>query len=405
MESDVTLNALARAYTARRDVPPSARGKVLHKLSRCRTSALGGRLLGCDHCDHRAIVWNSCLDRHCPSCMGASAKAWVQKQEAALLPVPYFHIVFTLPRPLADLALYNKSAMYGLLMRVSAEVLQTIARDRKYLDGRIGFVSVLHTWSQTLEHHPHVHMIAAGGALCDDDTRWRASKPNFFLPTPVLAALFRRRFLEEVEKLRDADALRFQGRVDHLFEDHAWRALIRQLRAQSWVVYAKRPFGGPQQVLRYLARYTHRVAISNRRLQAFDGDRVTFAVRASAATNHERTMTLALDDFVGRFLLHLLPKGFTRIRHYGFLAGRHRDRNLATIRKLLRARAPEPEAAPERPADLCPVCGIGEMERRADLRPAALFRALLRKPQFASTGPPSSAMDPAAILALARRAA
>ncbi|MEQ9499404.1 MAG: IS91 family transposase [Deltaproteobacteria bacterium] len=404
MEAALTVNALARAYGARNYLPPSARGKVLRKLAQCRTSALGGRLLGCDHCGHRAVVWNSCLDRHCPSCMGASAKAWVEEQEAALLPVPYFHIVFTLPRPLADLALYNKVAMYGILMRVSAEVLQTIAADKKYLAGKVGFVSVLHTWSQTLEHHPHAHVIVAGGALCEDGARWRSSKPNFFLPTPVLAALFRRRFLEEVEALRDAGELRFQGRVANLVDDDVWRPLVRDLRAQKWVVYAKRPFGGPQQVLRYLAKYTHRVAISNRRLQAFDGERVTFAIRPSASRNHKRSMTLSLDAFVERFLLHLLPKGFTRIRHYGFLAGRYRQRNLARIRELLGARPPE--AVDPLPAlELCPVCGTGEMKRRADLQPPSRFVGRLRNPHFASTGPPHPTTDPSTILALARLAA
>ncbi len=349
----LSVNSLAREYRARHHLPPSARGKVLRKIAHCRTPALGGRLLECDRCDHRAVVWNSCLDRHCPSCRGAAAKAWVEKMEAALLPVPYFHIVFTMPRPLADLALYNKTKMYDLLMRTSAEVLKTIAADRKYFAGKIGFFSVLHTWSQTLEHHPHAHMVVAGGALCDEGNTWRASKPNFFLPTPVLAALFRRRFLEEVSKLRDAGDLRFQGRVVSLADDEQWGELVGKLRSQRWVVYAKPPFGGPQQVVRYLARYTHRVAIGNSRLRHFDGERVTFKVRASAATNDQREMTLSLDDFIERFLLHLLPKGFTRIRHYGFLAGRYREANLARIRDLLGVQAPIPADVDPIEPDAC----------------------------------------------------
>ena len=405
--SEVTLNELARQYRARHRLPQSARGKVLRKLAVCRTPAMGGRLLACDQCTHREVAWKSCLDRHCPSCMGASAKAWVKRQESALLPVPYFHIVFTLPRRLGDLALYNKSALYGLLMRVSAEVLQTIAGDKKYFGGRIGFVSVLHTWSQTLEHHPHVHMVVAGGALCDKGTAWRASKPNFFLPTRVLAALFRRRFLEEVAKLREAGALSFRGKVAGLIDDEAWEKLVRDLRARPWVVYAKPPFGGPAQVLRYLSRYTHRVAISNRRLQSFDGRIVAFTVRASAATNQHKILRLELDDFIERFLLHLLPRGFTRIRSYGFLAGRYREANLQLIRALLGA--PRPEAASEadeREDRHCPECGHGVLQPGADVAPhAAPSLRPIRKSLIASTGPPRSPVAGLDVLTLARAAA
>lgn len=405
VDAPLTVNALAREYRARHHMPPSARGKVLRKIAHCRTPALGGRLLECDQCDHRAVVWNSCLDRHCPSCLRAAAVAWVDRQEAALLPVHYFHIVFTMPRPLADIAFYNKTKMYGLLMRVSAEVLKTIAADRKYLAGKIGFVSVLHTWSQTLEHHPHVHMVVPGGALCDDGNTWRASKPNFFLPTRVLAALFRRRFLEEVAKLREAGDLQFLGRVANLADDVEWNELVAELRRKSWVVYAKPPFGGPQQVVRYLARYTHRVAIGNRRLIDFDGQRVTFAVRASAATNHQSQVTLSLDNFVERFLLHLLPKGFTRIRHYGFLAPRRREENLARIRELLGVEAPiaiEPEPGIAEP---CPACGVGELCRTSDVAPWALLLSEVRSPHIASTGPPQFDSSGWRALALARAVA
>jgi hypothetical protein len=397
----LTLNDLVREYRSRYPLPPSARSRVLRKLALCRTPGLGGHLLECNRCDNRTVAWNSCLDRHCPSCMGASAREWVQKQESALLPVPYFHVVFTLPRPLADLALYNKVPLYGLLMRVSAEVLQTIAGDKKYLGGKIGFVSVLHTWSQTLEHHPHVHMVVAGGALCDDGTTWRTSKDNFFLPTRVLAALFRRRFLEEVTRLRDCRLL-FQGRVAELQHAEAWAELIGELRKQDWVVYAKPPFGGPEQVVRYLARYTHRVAISNRRIQAFDGDVVTFGVRPSEATRNADALTLPLKAFVDRFLLHLLPQGFTRIRHYGFLAGPHRERNLATIRALLRVAAPSKVDIEDRAPDPCPICTIGTLHRGRDVAPWALVNGQLSNPQKASTGPPEIVWDLGAVLAFAR---
>lgn len=329
----------------------------------------------------------------------------MEQQEASLLPVPYFHIVFTMPRPLADLALYNKTKMYGLLMRVSAEVLKTIAADKKYLAGKIGFFSVLHTWSQTLEHHPHVHIVVPGGALCESGKTWRASKPNFFLPTPVLAALFRRRFLEEVAKLRDAGDLRFQGRVVDMADDDHWSKLLAELRSQRWVVYAKRPFGGPKQVVRYLSRYTHRVAIGNSRLLDFDGERVTFKVRASAATNAERKMTLFLDDFVGRFLLHLLPKGFTRIRHYGFLAGRYKEHNLDRIRELLGVTTRTPGAEQPIVSDPCPACGLGELHRTSDVAPWALIASNLSNPHIASTGPPRYDSDGLRALELARAVA
>jgi len=333
--------------------------------------------------------------------MGASSRAWVERQQQALLPVPYFHVVFTLPRPLGNLALYNKKSLYGLLMRISAEVVKTIAADKKYLFGQVGFVSVLHTWSQTMEHHPHVHMIVAGGALCEGGTSWRSCEPNFFLPTRVLGALFRRRFLEEVTRLRDAGELRFQGKVAHLADADVWNTLAKRLRAQSWVVYAKPPFGGPEQVVKYLARYTHRVAISNRRLLDFDGENVTFGVRPSAATNGAMTKTLTLDAFIERFLLHLLPKGFTRIRHYGFLAGRSRADNLARIRELLQA-APPPVISAEADAPtICSSCSVGHVTRGRDIQPWVAFSNSL----IASTGPPRMTASGVDLVALARRVA
>lgn len=401
----ISLNALVREYRSRYTLPPSARSRVLRKLAVCRTPALGGRLLECDRCDHRAVAWNSCLDRHCPSCMGASARAWVEKQQVDLLPVPYFHVVFTLPRPLADLALYNKTRLYGLLMRVSAEVVQTIAADKKYLDGKVGFISVLHTWSQAMEHHPHVHMVVAGGALREAGTSWRSSPDHFFLPTRVLGALFRRRFLEEIQELRDSEVLCFQGRVAELADDTVWSRLMSGLRRDRWVVYAKPPFGGPEQVLKYLARYTHRVAISNRRIQAFDGETVTFGVRPSEATSHRDTVQLPLKAFVERFLLHLLPRGFARIRRYGFLAGPHRERLLDTIRRLLSASPTTTEPAAELGADRCPACRTGSLRRGPDVAAWATATAAVSKRHNASTGPPEPTWPAPVVLERARAVA
>ncbi len=360
----------------------------------------------CGACGHQEPVWNPCGDRHCPSCMASSARAWVQEQEALLLPVPYFHLVFTLPRPIADLALYNKKLLYGLLMRVSAEVVLTIAADRKFLGGRAGFLSVLHTWSQRLEHHPHVHMVVPGGVLAEDDGRWTSSRATFFLPVRVLSALFRRRFLEELVKLQSAGTLRFQGIVAQLAETQAWEEMLAEARSQAWVVYAKPPFGGPKQVLRYLARYTHRVAISNSRLLDFDGERVTFRCRARRSEDSPQAVTLPLTSFMERFLLHVIPKGFVRIRHYGFLAPRARGE---AIRQILSQLPPEPAGAPVEPqttvTHACPQCGVGTREKVRELR---RFESHLPQPRrflFASTGPPANAHAQGPLAAVERRAA
>lgn len=324
--------------------------------------------------------------------MASSARAWVKEQEALLLPVPYFHLVFTLPRPIADLALYNKKLLYGLLMRVSAEVVLTIAADTKFLGGRAGFLSVLHTWSQRLEHHPHVHMVVPGGVLADDGKRWTSSRSNFFLPVRVLSALFRRRFIEELLKLNETGALRFQGSVAQFAESESWESMIDEVRKQPWVVYAKPPFGGPAQVLRYLARYTHRVAISNSRLIDFDGERVTFRCRARKGETQPQKLTLPLLTFVERFMLHIIPKGFVRIRHYGFLAPRARGKAVAQILSLL---PPEPTETPAEAENShthsCPHCGIGTREK---VRELPRFESRLAPPRrflFASTGPPANA--------------
>ena len=391
-ERSWTINDLVRVYLLRHDVPPSGRGRVLGRLARCRTAALGGHVLVCGDCGHEETVYNSCLDRHCPTCLGREARAWVEKQQESLLPTPYFHVVFTLPRPVAELALYNKTALYGLLMRVSAETVKTIAADEKYLGGEVGFLSVLHTWSQTLEHHPHVHMVVPGGALCEGGTRWKRSRRDFFLPTRVLGALFRRRFLEELESLRAKGKLQYRGIARGLRDTAAWAAMTAQLRKEVWVVYAKKPFGGPEQVLGYLGRYTHRVAIGNRRIVAFDGQAVTFSYRASLEPYTEATRTLPLDTFIERFCLHVLPRGFTRIRSYGFLAGHHRATKLSVIRRLI-GFAPRLAAVPppEGTHIGCPSCGRGQRQR---VREVAAFERIWgrrSKLHLATTGPPQEA--------------
>lgn len=385
-----TLNDLVRAYLSRRAIQPSGRGRVLRKLARCRTPVLGGHVIACSDCGHEETVYNSCLDRHCPTCLSKAARDWVEKQQDSLLPTPYFHVVFTLPRPIANLALYNKKQLYALLMRVSAETIKTIAADKKYLGGQTGFLSVLHTWSQTLEHHPHVHQVVPGGALCDDGKRWNPSKPDFFLPTRVLGALFRRRYIEELEALRDERQLTFRGAALALRDPEEWAKTIDKLKKETWVVYAKKPFGGPQQVLEYLAKYTHRVAIGNHRIVHFDGKTVTFSYRAKLEPFTIDTKTLSLEAFIERFCLHILPKGFTRIRSYGFLAGSQKKKKLSAIRRLIgSAPRPQPEPPPiEGTHPGCPNCGKGRRYIIAEIPALRLVRRPGSKTQTATTGPP-----------------
>jgi len=395
VERSTTLNDVARLYLKGRYLPPSGRGRVLRSLARCRTEALGGTVYRCDHCPALHYEWNPCNNRHCPSCLRGEAEEWVQAQKEHLLPVPYFHVVFTLPRPVADLALYNKKRLYDLLMRVSAETLKTIAADKKFLNGEIGFTSVLHTWSQRLEHHPHVHMLVPGGALSHDKERWQAAQPHFFLPVKVLSRLFRRRFVEELDRLRREGALRFQGAAAQL--DDQWSTVLLDLRRQEWVVYAKPPFGGPEQVIGYLARYTHRVAISNSRILHADADAVTFRFRKSIEPYEQATLTLPLKTFVDRFCLHILPKGFTRIRHYGFLAPAFRKAKIELIRRMLGVREPAERQDPgdasadveDEPPRTCPVCGEGHLHRLFELpRPRQTPSRRSRLPLKATAGPP-----------------
>ncbi len=311
--------------------------KVMSAIEQCRSAALGGHVLRCAGCGADQVSYNSCRNRHCPKCQSSAAQRWLDARQCDLLPVEYYHVVFTLPAPIADIAYQNKAALYGLLFDVAAEVLLTIAADRKHLGARIGATLVLHTWGSALTHHPHVHGIVPGGGLDFDGNRWVACRPGFFLPVRVLSRLFRRRFLEELQLLHRAGRLQFFGEHVALVDARAFTQWLAPLRQCEWVVYAKRPFAGPAAVLAYLSRYTHRVAISNSRLISMDEHGVSFRwkdYRAKGCTRH-KTMSLGADEFMRRFLLHVLPPGFHRIRHYGLLANGSRTANLARARELL----------------------------------------------------------------------
>ena len=298
--------------------------KVLLAIRRCRTAALGGHLDQCSRCGHQAISYNSCRNRHCPKCQTSARERWIAARQQELLPAPYAHIVFTLPRHLAPLVLQNRKLLYSLLFHASAETLLELARDPRHLGAEIGFFSVLHTWSQKLTLHPHVHCVVPAGGLSPDHSRWISSRKNFFLPKLVLSRVFRGKFIAALEKAFRNGQLHFAGTLSLLAEPKIFAAWLRPLYRQDWIVYLKPPFGGPQHVLHYLGRYTHRVAISNHRLVAFNDGQVTFRWRDSAHQNQQKLMTLSLDEFLRRFLLHILPKGFVRIRHFGFLANRRR---------------------------------------------------------------------------------
>ena len=331
-------------------------------IEHCRTAALGGHVEACEDCGHRRIAYNSCRNRHCPKCQGAAARTWLAEREADLLPVGYFHVVFSVPAEVADIAWHNKAVVYDLLFRAASETMLTIAADRRHLGARIGITAVLHTWGSAMTHHPHIHMIVPGGGISLDGTRWVSSRPAFLLPVRVLSKLFRRLFLTRLLELHPAGRLAFFGDHAGLREERAFTHLIARLRKKNWVVYAKPPFGGPEAVLAYLSRYTHRVAISNRRLISLDENGVTFRYQDYRRDGAERyrTMTLTTDEFIRRFLLHVLPKGFHRIRHYGLLASTGREANVARARALL---AVPPVAEPAEPVELteprppCPCCG------------------------------------------------
>ena len=344
--------------------------KVMSAIERCRTAALGGHVARCENegCAYTVIGYNSCGNRHCPKCQGAAAREWLADREADLLPVGYFHLVYTLPAPIADIAYQNKRVIYDLLFKAAAEATIKIAADQKHLGARIGITAVLHTWGSAMTHHPHAHMIVPGGGLSADGTRWVACRPNFFLPVRVLSRLFRRLFLEMLADAHAAGQLRFFGDHAGLADPSGFASFLKPLRKLEWVVYSKKPFGDPEAVLAYLSRYTHRVAISNRRLIAADAKTVTFTFKDYRIEGRKRykTMTLATAEFIRRFLMHVLPRGFHRIRHYGLLANGGRADNIAKARELLGVHAPTvtPESArvgdtaqPEVLAHPCPCCG------------------------------------------------
>jgi len=340
--------------------------KVMSAIESCRTAALGGHVARCEKCSHTLIAYNSCRNRHCPKCQGAAAREWLAEREAELLPLPYYHVVFTLPAQIADIAYQNKAVIYDLLFKASSQTMLTIAADPKRLGARIGVLSVLHTWGSALTHHPHVHMIVPGGGISRDGSKWVACRPRYLLPVPVLSQLFRRLFLEKLVAAHRTGELQFFGNHAPLTDRQAFAAFLAPLRNSKWVVYCKHPFGGPKQVLRYLARYTHRVAISNRRLVAYDDKGVTFKWKDYRAEGHERykLMTLTNHEFIRRFLIHVLPGGFHRIRHYGLFANGSRADNIARARELLAVPTPKTDRAaasnasePSALAHPCPCCG------------------------------------------------
>jgi hypothetical protein len=349
-----------------------AQKRVLRAIETCRTAALGGHLEQCDQCGHERNAYNSCANRHCPKCQSLTRAKWLEKRQAELLPCEYFHVVFTLPGLLAALALQNKQQMYGLLFRATAETLQCIAADPQHLGAQIGFFCILHTWGQTLNAHPHLHCVVPGGGVSPDSSRWVACRPGFFLPVRVLSRRFRTLYLRYLEQAYAAGKLQFHGELQHLSDPRAFARHLAPLRESEWVVYSKPPFGGPEKVLDYLGRYTHRVAISNHRLRELKGGQVTFAYKDYKHEHRHKLMTLSADEFLRRFLLHVLPDGFQRIRHYGLLGNRYRAKNLARCRGLLQVPAP----APQPPLDYrehyqqltgqdllqCPRCQKGQMQ-------------------------------------------
>ena len=345
--------------------------KVMSAIERCRTAALGGHVARCenDACGHTTIAYNSCRNRHCPKCQAAASREWMEARAAELLPVPYFHVVCTLPAEVADIAYQNKRVIYDLLFKVSAEAMQTIAADKKHLGAKIAITSVLHTWGSAMTHHPHVHMIVPGGGLSSDGERWITCRTGFFLPVRALSKLFRRLMLEKLAAAHPAGRLKFYGDYTHLTEPRTFKRCLRPARRRQWFVYAKRPFAGPKAVLACLSRYTHRVAISNRRLVKADAGGVSFRVKDYRANPDKRwrTMTLGSHEFIRRVLLHVLPKGFHRIRHYGLFASGVKADNLALMRRLLgvgeadigevEAHNDEAAAADGALPQPCPCCG------------------------------------------------
>jgi hypothetical protein len=353
-----------------------AQRRVLAAIEQCRTAALGGHVEQCDQCGHRRVWYNSCRNRHCPMCQALARATWVNARQAELLDCPYFHVVFTVPDAIAQIAVQNKAVVYAVLFRAIADTLRTIAADPHHLGAEIGFVAVLHTSGQTLVHHPHLHCVVPGGGLSFDGTQWVACRPGFFLPVRVLSRFFRRRMLQYLQEAYDTGRLHFGGSLQRLTDAEAFAAHVTPTRSLEWVVYAKRPCAGPQQVLDYIGRYTHRVAVSNDRLLTIDDGQVQFRYKDYRTGSAPGTMTLAATEFIRRFLLHVLPSGFHRIRYYGLLGNRHRTEKLAQCRHVLGMSSPPLGGADAVPtADYrdrlqsltgislrtCPVCHTGHM--------------------------------------------
>ena len=350
----------------------TAQRRVMTAIEVCRTAALGGQIEQCDQCGHQRICYRSCRNRHCPKCQSLARAEWIQRRQAELLDCEYFHVVFTVPEEIAAIAYQNKAAVYNILFRATAETLRTIAADPKHLGAEIGFFAVLHSWGSNLLHHPHLHCVVPGGGLSLDGTRWISCKPGFFLPVRVLSRLFRRLFLEYLQDAFDAGKLKFFTALEKLRDRRAFTRYLASLRKAEWVVYAKAPFAGPQQVLDYVGRYTHRVAISNHRLLDIEAGQVRFQWKDYRAKGQQKAMTLPAEEFIRRFLLHALPDGFQRIRYYGLLGNRHRQEKLARCRQLLGMVPPVSVQVPEDYRDQheqltgsslreCPLCRRGRM--------------------------------------------
>ena len=353
-----------------------AQRRVMRAITACRTAALGGHVEACDSCKHQRIAYNSCRNRHCPKCQSLARAQWIEQRQEELLDTQYFHVVFTLPEEVAAIAYQNKAVVYNLLFAATAQTLRTIAADPKHLGAEIGFFAVLHTWGQNLTHHPHLHCVVPGGGLSADGQRWIACRPGFFLPVRVLSRFFRRRFLELLGQAFDGGELEFFGALQNLRERNTFQRHLDPLRDKEWVVYAKAPFAGPQQVLDYVGRYTHRVAISNNRLLNIEDGKVSFRWKDYRDDSAQKIMTLEANEFIRRFLLHVLPQGLQRIRYYGLMGNRHREEKLAKCRQLLDMAPNMPAATDvEAPSDYrdryqaltdvslhqCPICRVGRM--------------------------------------------
>ena len=371
------------AYRERHDAAlPTAQRRVMTAIERCRTAALGGHVDQCDQCGHQRISYNSCRNRHCPKCQSLARAEWLEDRRAEILDTQYFHVVFTVPEEIAVIAYQNKEVVYGILFRMAAETLRTIAADPRHLGAEIGFFTVLHTWGQNLLHHPHLHCVVTGGGLSPDGSRWIACRTGFFLPVKVLSRLFRRLFVEALEKAFDAGELQFFAALASLREPDAFRRHLAPVRRAEWVVYAKPPFAGPDQVLDYVGRYTHRVALSNDRLLDIEDGKVHFRWKDYRHGSRRKTMTLDADEFIRRFLLHVLPDRFQRIRYYGLLGNRHRGEKLARCRALLGMPEPGTDDTVKDYRDRCeeltgvslwecPVCRHGRMIQVEVLEPGA----------------------------------